>query len=57
MLASFLPVIYQLLSKPTYRGQQMLDNWKKAMQSSREAAENADALSVPSFHWARIYRI
>ena len=57
MLGSFLPVIKALMTKPTYRGQQMLDNWKLAMQGSREAAEAADLLKVPSFHWARVYRI
>jgi hypothetical protein len=57
MLAKFLPVIHQLLIMPTNRGQDMLDTWKLAMQGSREAAENADELMVPSFHWARVYRI
>lgn len=57
MLGAFLPVIKQLLVEPTYRGQDMLDAWKQAMQGSRLAAENADALMVPSFHWARVYRI
>ena len=58
MLGSFLPLTHAVLMRPTTdRGQQMLDTWKLAMQASREAAERADRLRVPSFHWARVYRI
>ena len=35
----------------------MLDRWKQAMIDSQAAAERADRLQVPSFHWARVYRI
>lgn len=59
MLASYLPITRAVLVKPTLegRGQDLVDVWYRAMQDSRKAADDADLIKVPSFHWARMYRI
>ena len=59
LLAYFLPATYYALNKPTQTRDwaSMLGRWARAMQEAKAAAEEADQLKVPSFHWARIYRI
>lgn len=59
MLASYLPITHAVLVRPLKegRGQDLVDVWYRAMQDSSKAAEGADLLKVPSFHWARVYRI
>ena len=62
MLEDYLPITHYALLRPTLggaeqRGAQLAAAWAKAMQDSRAAADEADLLMVPSFHWARIYRI
>jgi len=62
MLEDYLPITHYALLRPTLggaeqRGARLAAAWAKAMQDSRAAADEADLLMVPSFHWARIYRI
>jgi hypothetical protein len=57
-LAAFLPETHQALTLPTNnRGQKLLQAWRQSMQNSIKAAENAAALGMPAFHWARVYRL
>ncbi len=60
LLAEYLPITRFALLRPTMgldRSIQLAEAWVKAMRDSRAAADEADLLKVPSFHWARVYRI
>lgn len=59
ILNDFLPLLCTLMEKSMNQTtkENMKQAWLKAMKESSTAAEDADVLKVPSFHWARVYRI
>jgi hypothetical protein len=58
LLADFLPETKAAMTQPTMgRARELAEARQASLQRSLQAAENAQALGMPQFHWAAVYRL